>query len=77
MHPNAALLSRPASPTNVGVRPEDKGKHRDIANRANVVPNPSKTRHIPKAWFLDVASPTSDDMQAIGKVGSEALYLAF
>ncbi|KAJ7596996.1 hypothetical protein C8J56DRAFT_303871 [Mycena floridula] len=52
--------SRPPSFTDLGTLRKGKWKHKDdIA---------SKDTPAPKAWFLDVASPTSADMQAIGKL---------
>jgi magnesium transporter len=51
-----------------------KGKAKDAAERPSVTP---KERPIPKAWYLDVASPTSTDMHAIGKVNISSSLLFF
>jgi len=51
-----------------------KGKRRELASEA--APKPAavaKSRLMPKAWFLDVASPTWEDLRAIGKVGDTPL----
>lgn len=41
-----------------------KGKQRDGAPAPRIALDPAA----PKTWYLDVASPTGADMQAIGKV---------
>lgn len=42
-----------------------KGKHRENRNHLHYPETASKT---PRAWFLDVSSPTWGDLKAIGKV---------
>lgn len=44
-----------------------KGKHRTVASSDTPITSTDKTT-AKKAWFLDVASPTWEDMRAIGKV---------
>jgi magnesium transporter len=73
--------SRPASFTDLTVlRTTRKGKEKDMHLR----PQTSLPMHIPiemgegnrapKAWWLDVSSPTWEDMRAIGKVNN-LLYI--
>ncbi|KAJ7038243.1 hypothetical protein C8F04DRAFT_951450 [Mycena alexandri] len=59
--------SRAASFTDLASRAEihRKGKHRE---GQAVHPSADKPLSMPKAWFLDVSSPTWDDMRAIGKL---------
>ncbi|KAG7450560.1 uncharacterized protein BT62DRAFT_927845 [Guyanagaster necrorhizus] len=63
--PQTTISTRPASLADLnGIR--RKGKQRDLEPSVasiGIVNNPS-----PKTWFLDVASPTSADMHAIGKL---------
>ncbi|KAJ7169842.1 hypothetical protein C8R46DRAFT_897196 [Mycena filopes] len=58
--------SRAASFTDLASRGEvhRKGKHRE----GPAVHTSDKPPSMPRAWFLDVASPTWDDMRAIGKL---------
>ncbi|KAJ3833819.1 hypothetical protein F5878DRAFT_387810 [Lentinula raphanica] len=64
---NLKAPSRAASFTDLAaLRKSKKGKGRDV----NEVESESemKSGQIHNPWFLDVASPTSDDMRAIGKL---------
>ncbi|KAF8898788.1 hypothetical protein BD779DRAFT_1485544 [Infundibulicybe gibba] len=49
------------------LRKTRKGKHRESNTTAGSGPIPSREQST-KAWFLDVASPTWEDMRAIGKL---------
>jgi magnesium transporter len=64
----------------------EKGKGKDKVSFAMLPPNPPQTASTsrsdpvegkpPQAWWLDVASPTWEDMRALGKVsGSPFLPL--
>ena len=59
LDPLHQIPSRPASFTDLGLLRKPRGKQKDVV---------AADAPTPKAWFLDVASPTSADMQAIGKV---------
>lgn len=65
MLPESAIPTRTASFNDLTeVRKPRKGKHREPPMvSTSIVGDPS-----PKTWFLDVASPTSADMHAIGKL---------
>ncbi|KIK94077.1 hypothetical protein PAXRUDRAFT_828359 [Paxillus rubicundulus Ve08.2h10] len=65
--------SRPASFTDLtALRPSRKGKQKEPTGvRLAVSPapgTPPDIRRAPKAWWLDVANPTWDDMRSIGKL---------
>ncbi|KAH7883545.1 hypothetical protein F5I97DRAFT_1813481 [Phlebopus sp. FC_14] len=65
--------SRPASFTDLtALRPSRKGKRDEFVGTRtppSILPGaPSYQRRAPKAWWLDVASPTWDDVRAIGKL---------
>jgi len=63
--------SRPASFTDLDVlRKGKKGKSKGIATTAmnNPPMSTEKPQSMPKAWWLDVSSPTWEDIRAIGKV---------
>ncbi|KAH7925205.1 hypothetical protein BV22DRAFT_1195365 [Leucogyrophana mollusca] len=67
--------SRPASFTDLdGFRAARKGKQKEIPHPIPEVPKMSifgathEVRRAPKAWWLDVASPSWDDMRSIGKL---------
>lgn len=63
---NLKAPSRAASFTDLAaLRKSKKGKTRDAIE---VLPETEKFVHAYNPWFLDVASPTSEDMRAIGKV---------
>lgn len=54
------------------LRTTRKGKEREIPERSALTSPNEKGKmdnRAPKAWWLDVSSPTWDDMRAIGKVG--------
>lgn len=63
--------SRPASFTDLAGLPSKKGKEREGTLRFAVskpkAELPTSLR-APKAWWLDISSPTWEDMRAIGKV---------
>ncbi|SJL05262.1 uncharacterized protein ARMOST_08628 [Armillaria ostoyae] len=65
MLPESAIPTRPASFNDLTeIRKPRKGKQREPSVAStSIVNDPS-----PKTWFLDVASPTSADMHAIGKL---------
>ncbi|KAK0245375.1 hypothetical protein EDD85DRAFT_800728 [Armillaria nabsnona] len=65
MLPESAIPTRPASFNDLTeIRKPRKGKQREpLITSTSIVSDPS-----PKTWFLDVASPTSADMHAIGKL---------
>ncbi|KAK0506491.1 hypothetical protein EDD18DRAFT_1123644 [Armillaria luteobubalina] len=65
MLPESAIPIRPASFNDLTeIHKLRKGKHREPPTAStSIVSDPS-----PKMWFLDVASPTSADMHAIGKL---------
>ncbi len=65
MLPESAIPTRPASFNDLTeIRKPRKGKQREpLITSTSIVNDPS-----PKTWFLDVASPTSADMHAIGKL---------
>lgn len=66
--------SRPASFTDLtALRPSRKGKQKESSSGVRTPTSllssaPPNARRAPKAWWLDVANPTWDDMRAIGKV---------
>ncbi|KIJ21792.1 hypothetical protein PAXINDRAFT_95290 [Paxillus involutus ATCC 200175] len=65
--------SRPASFTDLtALRPSRKGKQKEstgVRLAVSPVPGiPPDIRRAPKAWWLDVANPTWDDMRSIGKL---------
>ncbi|KAJ3816001.1 hypothetical protein F5876DRAFT_71491 [Lentinula aff. lateritia] len=63
---NLKAPSRAASFTDLAaLRKSKKGKARDAIE---VLPETEKFVHAYNPWFLDVASPTSEDMRAIGKL---------
>ncbi|EKM83913.1 hypothetical protein AGABI1DRAFT_66982 [Agaricus bisporus var. burnettii JB137-S8] len=47
------------------IRRSDKGKHREGSNHLHHL---QATSRAPRAWFLDVSSPTWGDLKAIGKL---------
>lgn len=51
-----------------------KGKSRQ-SPAVSSAPVASKPRLMPKAWFLDVASPTWADLKALGKVSKDAIFI--
>ncbi|KAJ4486063.1 hypothetical protein J3R30DRAFT_3281636 [Lentinula aciculospora] len=68
---NLKAPSRAASFTDLAaLRKSKKGKARDVAE---VVSDAEKYVPAHNPWFLDVASPTSDDMRAIGKASRHLL----
>ncbi|KAJ7706222.1 hypothetical protein B0H17DRAFT_1036260 [Mycena rosella] len=56
--------SRAASFTDLAALGDRKGKHKE----GQAPPTADRSRFMPKAWFLDVSSPTWNDMRAIGKL---------
>lgn len=79
MLPDFTAPSRPASFTDLAaLRKTKKGKQREvpITDTNTGTTTPDKPQHLmPKAWWLDVSSPTWEDMRAIGKVRSISLPL--
>jgi magnesium transporter len=71
------VLSRPVSfgDVSAALPPSVQGKQKEFSS-GNRTPNESAPggspdfNRAPKAWWLDVASPTWDDLQTIGKVGA-------
>lgn len=71
------VLCRPASfgDLSAALPPSVQGKQKEFSpgNRTSNEPVPGGSpefNRAPKAWWLDVASPTWDDLQTIGKVGA-------
>ncbi|KAF9076229.1 hypothetical protein BDP27DRAFT_1414761 [Rhodocollybia butyracea] len=63
---NLKAPSRAASFTDLpALRKVKKGKAKD---GAEIAPDVAKTMQIHNPWFLDISSPTSEDMRAIGKL---------
>ncbi|KAJ6621700.1 hypothetical protein B0H10DRAFT_2017107 [Mycena sp. CBHHK59/15] len=58
--------SRAASFTDLAAS-QNKGKHKETPE-GQAPPTKDRPISMPKAWFLDVSSPTWDDMRAIGKL---------
>ena len=54
-----------------------KGKQKDISSSIPSVGGVSSApdQTVQQAWWLDVASPTWEDMRAIGKVGSTSILI--
>ena len=80
---NAKPIASP-SPSSTFQNRENKGKSRksnilaslvsDSSNKSNIVrPPPTLTGVWSRGWWLDVASPTWEDMRALGKV-RQSLY---
>jgi magnesium transporter len=59
--------SRPASFTDLKVPGRKRGKRKDAGLSAGTTGDKPIDENSSKAWFLDVASPLSADMHAIGK----------
>jgi len=75
MLPDSMLApSRSASLTDMGVlHTTRKGKERERNLRPQMLPHLTtseifESNRAPKAWWLDVCSPTWEDMRAIGRV---------
>jgi magnesium transporter len=76
--------SHPASFTELGLlRTTRKGKAKEVPVRPQIPP-PKRTlsemgdvNRAPKAWWLDVSSPTWEDMRAIGKVNNLCYFYEF
>lgn len=61
----------PSSPEPTTARRGKKGKQRDtvpLVPSKRLTPPNQQLHSMPKAWFLDVASPTWEDLRSIGKV---------